>query len=75
MGQKVNAIGFRVGINKTWDSRWYAGDDYADKLHEDFKITKYLKKQLDAAGISKHRHRAPEQERRISPFIRRARAW
>jgi small subunit ribosomal protein S3 len=53
MGQKVNAIGFRVGVVKTWDSRWYAGDDYADKLHEDFKIQKYLKKNLDAAGISK----------------------
>src|SRR5580693_2733080 len=54
MGQKVNAIGFRVGINKTWDSRWYANDgDYAGKLHEDFKITAYIKKQLDAAGVSK----------------------
>lgn len=53
MGQKVNAIGLRVGVNKTWDSRWYAGSDYADKLHEDFKITKYLKKNLDAAGVSK----------------------
>lgn len=54
MGQKVNAIGLRVGINKTWDSRWYANDaDYAGKLHEDFKITKYLKKTLDSAGVSK----------------------
>jgi small subunit ribosomal protein S3 len=54
MGQKVNAIGLRVGVNKTWDSRWFANDaDYAGKLHEDFKIQKYLKKTLDAAGISK----------------------
>ena len=53
MGQKVNAISLRVGINRTWDSRWYAGADYADKLHEDFQITKYLKKTLDAAGVSK----------------------
>ena len=53
MGQKVNAIGFRVGVNKTWDSRWYAGADYANKLHEDFKIEKYIKKQLNAAGVSK----------------------
>jgi small subunit ribosomal protein S3 len=53
MGQKVNAISLRVGINKTWDSRWYAGADYAEKLHEDIKITKYLKKVLDAAGVSK----------------------
>ncbi len=53
MGQKVNAIGFRVGVNKTWDSRWFAGDDYATKLHEDYKIQNYLKKSLDAAGVSK----------------------
>ncbi len=54
MGQKVNAIGLRVGINKTWDSRWFASDaDYANKLHEDFKITKYLKNTLNAAGVSK----------------------
>jgi len=54
MGQKVNAISLRVGINKTWDSRWFANDaEYADRLHEDFKITKYLKKALDAAGVSK----------------------
>jgi small subunit ribosomal protein S3 len=54
MGQKVNAVGLRVGINKTWDSRWFANDaDYAGKLHEDFKIQAYLKKTLDAAGISK----------------------
>jgi small subunit ribosomal protein S3 len=53
MGQKVNPIGLRLGINKTWDSRWYAGGDFADKLHEDLKIRAYLKKQLNAAGISK----------------------
>lgn len=53
MGQKVNPIGLRLGINKTWDSRWYAGNDFADKLHEDLKIRAYLKKHLNAAGISK----------------------
>ncbi|MCE2927163.1 MAG: 30S ribosomal protein S3 [Rickettsiales bacterium] len=53
MGQKVNAIGLRVGINKTWDSRWFASKDYADKLHEDLRMQKYLKKQLDAAGVGK----------------------
>ena len=53
MGQKVNAIGFRIGINKTWDSRWFAEKDYAAKLHEDYKIEAYLKKSLAAAGISK----------------------
>lgn len=53
MGQKINPIGLRLGINKTWDSRWYAGDDYADKLHEDFKIRAYVKKALGQAGIAK----------------------
>ncbi|MDE3059446.1 MAG: 30S ribosomal protein S3 [Pseudomonadota bacterium] len=67
MGQKVNAIGLRVGINKTWDSRWYAADgDYADKLHEDFKIQKYLKKQLDAAGVSKITIERPSKKALIS---------
>ncbi len=53
MGQKVNAIGFRVGINKQTDSRWFAGRDFADKLHEDLKIQQYVKKNLNAAGVSK----------------------
>ncbi len=53
MGQKVNPIGFRVGINKNWDSRWYAKKDYAILLHEDFKLRKYLKQKLNHAGVSK----------------------
>jgi small subunit ribosomal protein S3 len=53
MGQKINPIGLRLGINKTWDSRWFAGADYADKLHEDIKIRAYIKKALNQAGVSK----------------------
>lgn len=54
MGQKVNPIGFRVGVIRTWDSRWYAkGKLYAQNLHEDFKLRKYLKDKLKHAGISK----------------------
>lgn len=53
MGQKINPIGLRVGINRTWDSRWYAGDDYADKLVEDLKMREYVQTNLKAAGISK----------------------
>ena len=53
MGQKVNPIGFRVNINRTWDSRWYAGRDYADKLMEDIKIRQYLNKKLESASVSK----------------------
>lgn len=53
MGQKINPIGLRLGINKTWDSRWYAGENYADKLHEDLKIRKHVKKALMQAGVAK----------------------
>lgn len=53
MGQKINPIGLRVGINRTWDSRWYAGRDYADKLVEDLKLREYIHEHLKAAGISK----------------------
>ena len=53
MGQKVNPIGLRVGINRTWDSRWYAGKDYATKLVEDLKLREFVTKRLKAAGISK----------------------
>lgn len=53
MGQKVNPNGLRLGIIRDWESRWYAGKDYADLLHEDLKIRNYLKKRLYEAGISK----------------------
>ncbi len=53
MGQKVNPIGFRVGVNRTWDSRWFADRNYADKLVQDLKLREYVKESLKAAGISK----------------------
>ena len=53
MGQKVNPIGLRVGINRTWDSRWYADRNYSDLLHEDLKLRKYLEDRLKQAGVSK----------------------
>ena len=54
MGQKVNPIGFRVGVIRTWDSRWYAkGVAYAQNLHEDFKLRKYLKAKLKHAGVAR----------------------
>lgn len=53
MGQKTNPIGFRLGVTRTWDSRWYSKKDYASLLHEDLKIRNYLKKKLYPAGISK----------------------
>lgn len=53
MGQKVNPLGFRVCINNNWNSKWYAQRNYADLLHEDIKIRKYVKSTLGQAGISK----------------------
>ena len=53
MGQKVNPIGLRVGINRTWESRWYAGRDYADRLVEDLKLREYVQERLKPAGISR----------------------
>jgi len=53
LGQKVNPIGLRLGIIKTWDSRWYADKEYADFVYEDYKVRKFLKKKLYHAGISK----------------------
>ncbi len=53
MGQKVNPIGLRLGIVKTWESRWYAGKNYADYILEDYKIRKFVKNKLKHAGISK----------------------
>jgi small subunit ribosomal protein S3 len=53
LGQKVNPIGLRLGIVKTWESRWYAGKNYADYILEDYNIRKFIKKKLYHAGISK----------------------
>lgn len=52
MGQKTNPIGFRVGIIRSWNSRWFAEKDYAIALHEDYKIRNFLKKKLYHAAVS-----------------------
>ena len=52
MGQKVNPYGFRLGFNKTWHSRWFAGKNYAETLHRDLKLRADLKKRLAHAGVS-----------------------
>ncbi len=53
MGQKVNPISLRLGIVKTWESRWYAGKNYSDFVLEDYKIREFIKKKLYHAGVSK----------------------
>ena len=66
MGQKVNPIGLRVGINRTWDSRWFADDDYAALLHEDLRLKKYLQKRLVQAGVSRIVIERPSKRARIT---------
>jgi small subunit ribosomal protein S3 len=53
MGQKVNAIGLRIGINQQTESIWYANKEYASQLHEDLKIRAYIKKTLEQASIAR----------------------
>ena len=53
MGQKVNPIGIRLGINKTWESTWFDEKNYADKLHEDILIRKFLYNKLSDASVSR----------------------
>jgi small subunit ribosomal protein S3 len=66
MGQKVNPIGLRLGINRTWDSRWFADRDYAKLLHEDLRLRKYLTEKLVQAGISRVVVERPAKKARIT---------
>ncbi|MFZ0693034.1 MAG: 30S ribosomal protein S3 [Alphaproteobacteria bacterium] len=66
MGQKVNPIGLRLGINRTWDSRWYADDEYANLLHEDLKLRDFLFKRLSQAGISRVVIERPAKRARVT---------
>jgi len=72
MGQKVNPIGFRLGINRTWDSRWFAdGAEYAKLLHEDFRIREYLRAKLKQAGISRIIIERPHKKCRVTIYSAR----
>ncbi len=53
MGQKVNPIGFRIGIIRDWDARWFASKNYKELLHEDLSIRDYIQKKLDGASVSR----------------------
>ncbi|MCE2482720.1 MAG: 30S ribosomal protein S3 [Alphaproteobacteria bacterium] len=67
MGQKVNPIGLRLGINRTWDSRWYAdGAGYGELLHEDLKIRDYLRRRLVQAGVSRVVIERPAKKARVT---------
>ena len=67
MGHKVNPIGLRLGINRTWDSRWYANTgEYGKLLHEDIKIREYLEKELKQAAVSKVVIERPHKKCRVT---------
>jgi small subunit ribosomal protein S3 len=67
MGQKVNPIGLRLGINRTWDSRWFASrSEYGQLLLEDFKIREYLNKKLKPAGVSRIIIERPHKKCRVT---------
>jgi small subunit ribosomal protein S3 len=66
MGQKVNPLGLRLGINRTWDSRWFADGDYSKLLHEDLKLRKYLREKLAQAGVSRVVIERPAKKARIT---------
>ncbi|MBO1079969.1 30S ribosomal protein S3 [Roseomonas haemaphysalidis] len=66
MGHKVNPIGLRLGINRTWDSRWYADADYSRLLHDDLKLRNTLKTRLKGAGVSKVLIERPAKKPRVT---------
>ena len=54
MGRKVHPVGFRLGINKTWEGRWFAeGDDYVEQLHQDFELRELIQREAPRAGVSR----------------------
>ena len=71
MGQKVNPYGIRLGINKTWSSRWFSRNDYTTLLHQDLKIKSYVEKKLKNASISKINIERAAKKLRLSIFSSR----
>ena len=72
MGQKVNPISLRLKVNRTWDSRWYAGDkDYASYLAQDLKIREYIFKNLEQAAVSKVVVERPNKKARVTIYSAR----
>ncbi len=72
MGQKVNPIGLRLGVNRTWDSRWFAdGEDYGRLLHQDVMLRTMLKKRLGQAGVSRIIIERPHKKCRVTIYAAR----
>jgi small subunit ribosomal protein S3 len=66
MGHKVNPTGLRLGINRTWDSRWFAKNGYSKQLHEDLKLRSFLQEKLSGAGVSKVVVERPAKKPRVT---------
>lgn len=72
MGQKINPIGLRLGVNRTWDSRWYADSgEYGRLLHEDLKICLYVLEELKQAAVSKIVIERPHKKCRVTIYSAR----
>ena len=71
MGNKVNPIGLRLGVNRTWDSRWFAGKGYSNLLHEDLRLRKFLQVRLKQAGVSRIIIERPAKRARITIYTAR----
>lgn len=72
MGQKINPIGLRLGVNRTWDSRWFAdGPTYSRLLHQDLKLRTWLKERLQAAGVSRIIIERPHKKCRVTIYAAR----
>lgn len=71
MGQKINPIGFRLGVIKTWESKWYSEADYSKLLHEDLKLRDFLKKRLYHSGVSKIEIERAANKAKINIFTAR----
>ncbi|MDE2239589.1 MAG: 30S ribosomal protein S3 [Rhodospirillales bacterium] len=71
MGHKINPIGLRLGITRTWDSRWYADKDYAKLLHDDIKLRNHLRGKLSQAGVSKVVIERPAKKPRVTIYAAR----
>ena len=72
MGQKINPIGLRLGVNRTWDSRWFAGgQEYAKLLHQDLKLREWLRERLSGAGVSRIIIERPHKKCRVTIYAAR----
>ena len=71
MGHKVNPVGLRLGINRTWDSRWFAGTDYSKLLHDDFRLRNHLRTKLRGAGVSRVVIERPAKKPRVTIYAAR----